>query len=257
VHLKTPSAATGAIVLKPSRSQRPGRNRARPCFCFVRSCQRARSRCWSSFPNAESRTCRSHRSGLVLMGRSKRARRATRGFPLGRNAGGRSYGERRPLRTSTESEVRPGERLCITPSKQARAKLSALGRELSVATAPRIPASDSSLLGRSRSHTLCRPAPTAFPRAFVAFPHLGAFHCSRQTRASPDTLTGASQLQTLTEGGRFELPRRGSPACRFSRPVHSTALPPFHANPKASRFASRRSEMAQATSSGRARRRTP
>jgi hypothetical protein len=31
-----------------------------------------------------------------------------------------------------------------------------------------------------------------------------------------------------TEGGRFELPRRGLPACRFSRPVHSTALPPFH-----------------------------
>jgi len=32
-----------------------------------------------------------------------------------------------------------------------------------------------------------------------------------------------------TEGGGFEPPRRGSPACRFSRPVHSTALPPFHA----------------------------
>jgi site-specific DNA recombinase len=31
----------------------------------------------------------------------------------------------------------------------------------------------------------------------------------------------------LAEGGRFELPRRGLPVCRFSRPVHSTALPPF------------------------------
>ncbi len=30
-----------------------------------------------------------------------------------------------------------------------------------------------------------------------------------------------------TEGGGFEPPRRGLPACRFSRPVHSTALPPF------------------------------
>jgi hypothetical protein len=44
--------------------------------------------------------------------------------------------------------------------------------------------------------------------------------------AFPDT--DISIYVKLAEGGRFELPRRGLPACRFSRPVHSTALPPFH-----------------------------
>jgi site-specific DNA recombinase len=33
----------------------------------------------------------------------------------------------------------------------------------------------------------------------------------------------------LAEGGGFEPPRRGLPAWRFSRPLHSTALPPFQA----------------------------
>jgi hypothetical protein len=35
--------------------------------------------------------------------------------------------------------------------------------------------------------------------------------------------------RTPAEGGGFEPPKRGSPACWFSRPVHSTALPPFPA----------------------------
>src|SRR6202050_2659632 len=53
--------------------------------------------------------------------------------------------------------------------------------------------------------------------------------CSRQIRGSTH-LRGDPRVDARlpTEGGRFDLPRRGLPACRFSRPVHSTALPPFH-----------------------------
>ena len=40
---------------------------------------------------------------------------------------------------------------------------------------------------------------------------------------------GAKSMQ-MAEGGGFEPPRRGLPAWRFSRPLHSTALPPFHAH---------------------------
>src|SRR6516165_5160201 len=36
-------------------------------------------------------------------------------------------------------------------------------------------------------------------------------------------------LFILAERGRFELPKLLR-ACRFSRPVHSTALPPLHSN---------------------------
>jgi hypothetical protein len=61
-----------------------------------------------------------------------------------------------------------------------------------------------------------------------------------------------------TEGGGFEPPKRGFPACWFSRPVHSTALPPFRARlrKKASRSASARAVGLRRSSSGRARRRT-
>lgn len=38
-----------------------------------------------------------------------------------------------------------------------------------------------------------------------------------------------SIYEQMAEGGGFEPPRRGLPAWRFSRPLHSTALPPFHA----------------------------
>jgi site-specific DNA recombinase len=50
------------------------------------------------------------------------------------------------------------------------------------------------------------------------------------TKRASKALSGddISIYEVLAEGGRFELPRRGLPACRFSRPVHSTALPPFH-----------------------------
>jgi site-specific DNA recombinase len=49
----------------------------------------------------------------------------------------------------------------------------------------------------------------------------------RSGPAKPFVLGPSSYFVKMAEGGRFELPRRGLPACRFSRPVHSTALPPF------------------------------
>ncbi len=57
-----------------------------------------------------------------------------------------------------------------------------------------------------------------------------AGHESRQTVNGHSALDRSGRLHDRdkwTEGGRFELPRRGLPACRFSRPVHSTALPPL------------------------------
>src|ERR1700722_1946608 len=46
---------------------------------------------------------------------------------------------------------------------------------------------------------------------------------------SPGVARPSPLMTNPTEGGGFEPPKRGLPACWFSRPVHSTALPPFRA----------------------------